>query len=106
MTDYNDGKWHGWNGGECPVDPQAEVRIWDANSQMDITLPAERVHWTFSGTFRVVTSAPPKPREWWMFHTGGMDGFKVFDYEDYARRELVGSGLSDRPIIHVIEKLP
>jgi len=20
MTDYNDGKWHGWNGGECPVD--------------------------------------------------------------------------------------
>ena len=20
MTNYNDGKWHGWNGGECPVD--------------------------------------------------------------------------------------
>lgn len=19
MTNYNDGKWHGWNGGECPV---------------------------------------------------------------------------------------
>lgn len=19
MTDYRDGKWHGWNGGECPV---------------------------------------------------------------------------------------
>ncbi len=27
MTDYNDGEWHGWNGGECPVDPQALVDI-------------------------------------------------------------------------------
>lgn len=25
MTDYNDGKWHGWNGGECPVHPESEV---------------------------------------------------------------------------------
>jgi hypothetical protein len=22
MTDYNDGKWHAWNGGECPVHPK------------------------------------------------------------------------------------
>ncbi len=27
MTDYNDGKWHGWNGGECPVDPEAHVDV-------------------------------------------------------------------------------
>ena len=25
MTDYNDGKWHGWNGGECPVHPKSQV---------------------------------------------------------------------------------
>jgi hypothetical protein len=25
MTDYNDGSWHGWNGGECPVHPESEV---------------------------------------------------------------------------------
>ncbi len=25
MTNYNDGKWHGWNGGECPVHPLSEV---------------------------------------------------------------------------------
>ena len=25
MTDYNDGKWHGWNGGECPVHPETQV---------------------------------------------------------------------------------
>lgn len=27
MTDYNDGNWHGWNGGECPVHPLSEVEI-------------------------------------------------------------------------------
>lgn len=25
MTDYNDGKWHGWNGGKCPVHPKSNV---------------------------------------------------------------------------------
>jgi hypothetical protein len=29
MTDYNDGKWHGWNGGECPVHPESVVEaVW------------------------------------------------------------------------------
>lgn len=27
MTDYNDGKWHGWNGGECPVHPETVVEV-------------------------------------------------------------------------------
>jgi len=27
MTDYNDGKIHGWNGGECPVHPLTEVNL-------------------------------------------------------------------------------
>ena len=30
MTDapnYNDGKWHGWNGGECPVHPKTAVNV-------------------------------------------------------------------------------
>lgn len=27
MTDYNDGKWHGWSGGECPVHPKTVVEI-------------------------------------------------------------------------------
>jgi hypothetical protein len=31
MTDYNDGKWHKWNGGECPVDPQAVVDVVSIN---------------------------------------------------------------------------
>ena len=28
MTDYNDGKIHGWNGGECPVHPKTVVNVW------------------------------------------------------------------------------
>lgn len=28
MTDYNDGKIHGWNGGECPVHPKTVVEYW------------------------------------------------------------------------------
>lgn len=27
MNDYNDGNWHGWNGGECPVHPKSEVLV-------------------------------------------------------------------------------
>lgn len=25
MTNYNDGNWHGWNGGECPVHPETLI---------------------------------------------------------------------------------
>lgn len=28
MTDYNNGKIHGWNGGECPVHPETVVKTW------------------------------------------------------------------------------
>ena len=27
-TDYNDGKIHGWNGGDCPVHPETVVEYW------------------------------------------------------------------------------
>ncbi len=27
MTNYNDGKIHGWNGGECPVHPLTVVNV-------------------------------------------------------------------------------
>ena len=31
MTDYNDGKIHGWNGGDCPVHPETVVDVWLRN---------------------------------------------------------------------------
>lgn len=27
MTNYNDGKWHVWDGMECPVHPESEVEM-------------------------------------------------------------------------------
>ena len=27
MTNYNDGQWHGWNGGECPVHPESIIEV-------------------------------------------------------------------------------
>lgn len=48
MADYNDGSWHGWNGGECPVHPETMVEValengiasgratgWDWDSESD-----------------------------------------------------------------------
>lgn len=34
MTDYNDGKWHSWNGGECPVHPESVIDyVWHDTNQ-------------------------------------------------------------------------
>lgn len=103
MTDYNDGKWHGWNGGECPVHPLSEVRIWDCNSQQDLQFPAQCAHWSFSGAFRVVKEYR-EPREWWLTNT------IAHESEPAARRfrdELVAEnpGVNFAPIVHVREVL-
>ena len=69
MTDYNDGKWHGWNGGGCPVHPKSEVRLWDAASGQEAFTAADAAHWSFSGAFRV-TKPYRAPREWWAWQDG------------------------------------
>jgi len=35
MTNYNDGKWHGWNGGECPVDVEIIVEVICDDTNLD-----------------------------------------------------------------------
>ena len=62
MTDYNDGKFHLWHGGECPVHPQAvvDVRFHSVESQADGLHPAKDWEWRHIGygmdivAFRVV----------------------------------------------------
>lgn len=77
MTDYNDGEWHGWNGGECPVHPKSEVEmIWPSTldeSTKRSKRPAEDFAWHVSGDsppslFRVTKPyvEPRKPREFWV----------------------------------------
>lgn len=59
MTNYNDGKIHGWNGGNCPVHPETEVEYWIRDGGPD-TIKAEWLWWSHetSGSdviaFRVV----------------------------------------------------
>ena len=35
MVDYNDGKWHAWNGGECPVHPESLVETYRLDQSSD-----------------------------------------------------------------------
>lgn len=60
MTDYNDGKWHGWNGGECPVHLRSIIdQVWhdEKNDSCGITRNrlAGTAAWKQTLKFRVVT---------------------------------------------------
>lgn len=63
--DYNDGKWHGWNGGECPVHPKSKI---DANNGRWAGFAAEIDWQNFRGALRVLAAhvEPQKPREFWL----------------------------------------
>lgn len=75
MTDYNDGKWHGWNGGECPVHPESLVSYASTRNGETAPVKAGRLEWGSNPlsnypiiAFRVVTPyvEPLKPREFWV----------------------------------------
>ena len=67
MTDsYNDGKWHGWNGGECPVHPNSEGDFAFLGGWVISGQPAGAWDWNNSETpiiaFRI-TEEYKEPRE-------------------------------------------
>lgn len=65
MTNYNDGKWHGWNGGECPVHPKTRVSGMEEGGARWVA-DAEDCDWpSFRGAFRVVKEHR-EPREFWI----------------------------------------
>lgn len=43
MTDYNDGEWHGWSGGECPVDVRSKVQVLWQNADGSLHIPSQGV---------------------------------------------------------------
>lgn len=58
MTDYNDGEWHPWNGGECPVHPESIAQIVWHNAKscgagVSILTEAKDLHWPHAVRFRV-----------------------------------------------------
>ena len=75
---YNDGKWHGWNGGECPVHPETIVNIKFSCGTECNTYGAGGWDWGDTPTnivaFRVVKQCT-EPREWWILHG------KIYDYD-------------------------
>lgn len=77
MTNYNDGKIHGWSGGECPVHPKSEVEI-SYGWRWILEVRAENVGWSRPQPclFRV-TKEYKEPREFW-----------VSDNDGYAHKSL------------------
>jgi hypothetical protein len=79
MTDYNDGKWHGWNGGECPVHPDSRCDLVLANGNMFRAISTNGWSWSADEAnpiiaFRVVTPyAEPETYEGecWAYHYVG-----------------------------------
>lgn len=87
MTDYNDGNWHGWNGGECPVHPKsiiqavrgtdgdADVVTWEAgNFQASNWIDDGRSYSVIA--FRVVKEYR-EPREFWLYRDSAAERFGV-----------------------------
>lgn len=110
MTNYNDGKWHGWNGGECPVHMRSIVEtVWrfkkgDIRSGKDIGMAGNTA---FLGSeygdliaFRVVKEYR-EPRECWAvgkhMHDSLADAEAFRAQVDAANP---GRGYLDMPITH------
>ena len=98
MTNYNDGNWHGWNGGECPVHTKSRV---DIAGSWGITrnVSAYKIAWhNCIIAFRVVKEHR-EPREWWVFDR------ELHDSREGAKNEFDKYGSPYDEIIHVREVL-
>ena len=100
MTNYNDGKWHGWNGGECPVHIESVVQV--STCEGWHTERAGNWNWddkkTPISSFRVVTEHR-EPREFWIVAATG------YAWETEALAKIAAEALVDPTIIHVREVL-
>ena len=69
MTNYNDGNWHGWNGGKCPVHPMTLVDVCLIDTPSATDTLAKHWFWDKESTriraFRV-TKPYVEPRELWI----------------------------------------
>ena len=49
LTNYNDGKIHGWNGGGCPVHPKTLVKVFQKGILSSLDYKADNLHWGHCG---------------------------------------------------------
>lgn len=70
MTDYNNGDWWGWNGGECPLHPETKGEFVFADGCICSRKPAGEWQWDDKElpliAFRV-TEEYKEPREWFVY---------------------------------------
>jgi len=89
MSDYNDGKIHGWNGGECPVHPESEVMVWLRSASFTIGTEAGLVNWVHGVSdtdmdiiaFQV-TKPYIEPKVIWVNEWANGDGYSYPKEED------------------------
>lgn len=94
QVDYNDGRWHGWNGGDCPVHPlsKVEARIYAVGEYWDGHI--RRAHewtWDIDGdddcdiiAFRVIEPYVEPQRIWVVKHQKNGKRF-IFDSKEAAQ---------------------
>jgi hypothetical protein len=107
MANYNDGNFHGWNGGECPVHPKS--RVGGVGYVNDNSLPSTLSNWAardfdwegFRGAFRV-TKEHKEPREWWCLWSPRGILIGNFDKKTAEERNLKNYSGAGK-IIHVRE---
>ena len=119
MTDFNDGEWHGWNGGDCPVHPDSvvqtqladETRLDVIEETADCFFPAANLDWESKCArysiiaFRVVTPyvEPVKPLERWVIYSRGVPWAH---YNNRSDAELDAQRYPKSRIVHMREVLP
>lgn len=99
MTDYNDGKWYGWNGGKCPVHPKSLVEVRWKDFLEGSAQPSNLAGYWVSNVwehehgdatsgriiaFRVVKPYKEPRDRWALEHAGWMLGSVMWDTKEEA----------------------
>jgi len=92
MTDYNNGQIWGWNGGDCPVHPETEVRYWLREGDASTYCKASEIDWKhLHGSFDLiafqVVKAYVEPKVIWVNETKGVV-YTAYLSEEAARRTV------------------
>lgn len=105
MTNYNDGNWHIWNGGECPVHPETVVEV-ALTDYTPCTGAADQWFWDRDKSriiaFRVIKEHKPA-REFWLVMSRSGHNVMAAESEELAKQ--FSQGANGRSIIHVREVL-
>lgn len=99
MTNYNDGKWHGWNGGKCPVNPESVVDVTYAYGEQSTGDYAKYIMWDEPLLFRVVKAAKESRTFWLVVIPTGMFHFDNEDRAREHRRKFGGELVQAKKVI-------